>query len=179
MNEPARHYKKRTPTVIRRIEGSEKRAPNSIREILVHIRERFYPGDDLTSQLQFLDSLAQTWGPKRYGVTAPTRAIFRTTEHGQNGISYAHLEMYARALNVPVALLLILSRVRSELYSPTDGIDPIAEETKVARARRVLAGIRAATKKLESQITKGGMDAMDLDMVILAYQKAGGPPSMP
>lgn len=114
------------------------------------------------SHRQYVRLLNSAWAGPRYGLENVTGTIFKTTEDGKHTLKYEYLEAYARETNVPSAMILLLSRIRSEL-------SPVA---KPDRAYAVLRGMRAAIVALEEQVS-----ANDLDVraCICAYKDAGGP----
>lgn len=150
---------------IKRIDGSERKSPNSLREILNHIRETEDCDGGVLSHTLFLEKLNASWGARRYGIGPINKSVYERTEDGNHALGYRDIEMYARQTGVPGALLLLLSRVRAEL-SPVENID---------RAVAVLVGIEAAAAAIRAQLQGGRADDLDVRAAIAAYKNAGGP----
>jgi hypothetical protein len=84
------------------------------------------------------------WPPDRLGETEVKYEIFNTTEKGDHELSYREIEVYARVVEVPSALLLLISRCISNYeragLGAVDGVLEPMEQACDAIRRHAEAG---------------------------------------
>jgi hypothetical protein len=113
---------------IRRLDGNDRRCPNSLREIFNHIRETAENGEP-ANHLAYLNRLNEAWKGPRFGVETLTDAIFKSTEDGKRTLAFYQMQAYALEAGVPLALILLLSRLWAETR---DGDKTLALRTLAA-----------------------------------------------
>lgn len=176
------HYKKRQPKPIRRLDGDQKHCPNSLREILNHIRETADEGGIL-SHVLYTQALDKAWDGPRYGIHTITDSIFQATEDGTHTVEYYHLEAYARELGVPSGLLLLLSRLHADNRGREDtgtasGKSRRTDAEKEADRREALSvihGVRAALDQCEIGLLETGK--LDVRGAVAQFRVARSKPS--
>lgn len=148
-------YKSRKPKVIKASDGNNKRSPHSLRKLFNFLRETADHGGKMSHEA-YAEKLSAAWVGPRYGVSEITTAIFETTEDGKHRLFYWNIEAYAREVGVPSALLLLLSRVQSELSNASP-----------AEALLVINGMKAAIELCEQGVADPS--GLDIRAVIDAY----------
>ena len=98
-----------------------------------------------------------------------TTVIFRASEAGSKPFHYFYLEAYARALGVPSALILLISRIHSEV-----------EDGGSAPALDLLDRIQGSIDTLRATVEGGSVPSReDIRLVIDAYRERGSLNQMP
>lgn len=136
--------KTRVAPLPERLPDQNKKNPNTLCRVLGIIRTHSDPTRKL-SQSEFARRLDASWqanGP-RYGLEEIKRdTFFRATENGKvpNTVrmGYRHLEVYAQYLDVPTALILLVSRLVSEKSNTETDAKPDRSSEIVSKLRTVL-----------------------------------------
>jgi hypothetical protein len=123
------------------IDEDDKKCPDALRFVLRSCRWNTST-NRLRSETGLLHLLNEAWPEGRLGQKRFSRSIFRATEDGIAPFHYMYLEGYARAMGVPSAYLLIVSRAIADLAD--DG--PEGAIAMVDRFQRALEDLKEILK---------------------------------
>lgn len=116
-----RDYSPRSEQLGALLPEDRKPSPNSLRAVLTACRATFHshtrqqrPAATKKRFLAYLNSVWLAAGP-RYGKSSVPYNIFEATEAGSADLYYWHIEAYGDAMGANAAVLLLISRIASEI----------------------------------------------------------------
>jgi hypothetical protein len=121
--------------------GMKRINPQSVRRVLFDLLVNEY-GADAVQLERHISEVFERMPQKdrrRYHVPMKAEWIYQATRDGKK-IEYGHLELLSRTLGIPTALLLLYTRVLSDLESD--------ENTRADKSLRVLYAFRSSTDAL-------------------------------
>jgi hypothetical protein len=142
----------RVPKRIRkflRVAPRERNNSNSIRRLLFDVVWQDFERSTMAAAQRFKQILHEAKDARKFrlhGKGLSGWSVYRVTRDAQS-ITYTQLDAMAQHLDIPMSLLLLFTRVRSEVEL-ADGHDPHG-------ARSVLTAMRSAIDKLESLLHQG------------------------
>lgn len=167
-----RYNQPRKPAKPRIVPKDKKKSPNSLRRVLVAVRNSQGPEGTQIARPEFLDLLIAAWiaAGSRYGIDRPSVQIFRATEMGRTPLFYWEIENYAHLVNVPSAVLLLVSRlIEDKLPKP----DAARRPNAFIRAEAIVSGIRGLLDAFDKHVAaKSEISDGDIRLLIDAYLAA-------
>lgn len=121
--------------------GADRKNPDSIRRFLFDLITHDHGKDaaPLAAKINATKARIPENQLRRYHSVVNAEWLYQATRNNKY-IHYGHLEVVARSIGVPTALLLAYTRIYSEQQS--------GETTKIHKSLRILHGLKAAIEKL-------------------------------